>query len=226
MRKIIAIIPARGGSKRIPGKNLVHLANVPLILYSINYAKINPIIDDVYVSTDSKEIADFTLLNETKVLYRPEMLAMDSTSTIDVLKYHVSKDENIFHDNDLVVVLQPTNPLRLQSLLNDAIMIMEAKQVSSLATFSPLNKKFGRIVDDHFIPSNYTVGQRMQDIEPSYFENGLLYISQVDQIKTGILISKNTYPMITRDSFSYVDIDEKEDLLFAEFMIEKNGIEI
>ena len=225
MHKVIAIIPARKGSKRLPGKNLMLLGNEPLIVHSINYAiKNNILIDDVYVSTDSTDISSVALVAGAKLLNRPQKLATDTTSTIDVLKFHVSKDFQNLDDEDLIVLLQPTSPFRSNSLISQALDIIFNNKCNSLATFTPLNKKYGIIRDGSYIPVNYRIGQRIQEMEPNYFENGLLYISKVKNIRKGILLDGNTYPLITTDIFSYVDIDEKEDLLFAEYLIREQII--
>jgi len=221
MREVIAIIPARKGSKRLPGKNLLPLGGKPLIVHSIEYAKNDKNIDKIYVSTDSDEIAEVAISNGALLLKRPEELAQDTTSTISVLTYHLNNELSKYGGNDLVVLLQVTNPLRPKNLLTDALDIINTKNISSLATFTRLNKKYGKITDDKFIPVNYSPGQRMQDIEAQYYENGLLYIAKVGALREGELITEHTYPYITDDIYSHIDIDEEEDLLYAQFIYER-----
>jgi CMP-N-acetylneuraminic acid synthetase len=223
MNKVIAIIPARAGSKRLPGKNLLPLGGKPLIVHSIEYAKNNINIDEVYVSTDSNEICKVAEINGAILLDRPKELARDTTLTIDVLKHHLENELSDFKEDDLVVLLQATNPLRPENLITDALEIIKAENVGTLATFTMLNKKYGQISNDKYIPVNYKPGQRIQDIQAQYYENGLLYIAEAGTLRKGELINEQTYALVIDDISSAVDIDEEADLLFAEFLLERQS---
>ena len=221
--KVYVIIPARKGSKRIPGKNLAKLNGIPLIMYSIEYAKRHKNIDDIYVSTDSIEISNLAIKNGVNTLDRPAELAGDMILTQDVISFHLNK-EKIFEKNDIIIVLQPTSPFRNKHLLKNSLKLFELNKIDSLCTFSPLRKKYGSIKNNKFNPINYSFGQRSQDIVPDYYENGLLYISTVDCIMNKGMLNKNTYALITDDNESTVDIDEIEDLDFAEFLIKMRKV--
>ena len=108
-KKTVAIITARGGSKRLPNKNIMPFGDFPLLVHSINYAKENSdIIDDVYVTTDSDAIKQIATDYGAKVIHRPKAISGDSEPTITALQHALST----LHDIETVVLLQPTNPLR------------------------------------------------------------------------------------------------------------------
>ena len=86
-------------------------------------------------------------------------------------------------------------------------------------TVSRNHQKFGKISDGKFTPFNYNMGQRSQDLEPLYFENGLLYITKAEAILKDKILAKNNSPLIVNHAFSNVDIDTEEDLKYAEFVI-------
>lgn len=218
--KTIAIIPARGGSKRLPNKNILLLNGLPLIAHSILYAQNNnAIIDDVYVSTDDKNIKDIALKYGAKVIVRPSHLSGDTEPTVTALK-HVLETINETIEN--VVLLQVTNPLRPENLLKDAFEVFQNNNSESLFTVSRNHKKLGKIYNDKYIPFNYTIGQRSQDLEPLFFENGLLYISKAALILNETIISENAFPYVVNHPFVNVDIDTQEDLNYATYLHVKN----
>lgn len=217
--KYKVIIPARANSKRLPRKNMRLLGNIPLIQYSIDYALNNFKADEIWVNSDDKEIIEFAKTKGINTLVRPDILALDSTSTVDVLKFQINyfKDNNI--DCNSIILLQPTNPFRSNDLLSLAIKKFESSNRNSLATFSIHEKKIGKINSDFFTPTNYIPGQRSQDLEKAYFENGLLYITKCNSILLGEIITKDVYPLVCNDIESSVDIDYLEDFVFAEFVL-------
>lgn len=217
--KTIAIIPARGGSKRLPNKNILSLGGIPLLVHSILYAQQNnDIIDEVYVSTDDVAIKKIALEYGAKVIDRPDNLSGDFEPTVSVLKHVL---EIIERDVDHLILLQATNPLRPQELLKDAFEVYQKGDYDSLFTVSRNHQKLGKIVDDKFCPFNYAIGQRSQDLEPLYFENGLLYISKVSLILDNIIISENAFPLEVNHIFATVDIDTQDDLDYAEYLYQK-----
>ncbi|WP_422105122.1 cytidylyltransferase domain-containing protein [Winogradskyella sp.] len=222
MGKTIAIIPARGGSKRIPNKNIIDFNGLPLLVHSIHYAKANAdIIDEVYVSTDNDQIKAVAESYDALVIERPSTISDDTATTVSVLKHAL---QILGNDIDCVVLLQATNPLRPQTLLRDAYKTFKDKDCDSLFTVSRDHKKLGKINNDKFVPFNYKIGQRSQDLEPLYYENGLLYITKSELIKQGIIFNEQSFPYIVNHHFAKVDIDTYEDLKYAEYLI-SNGID-
>ncbi|WP_374174004.1 cytidylyltransferase domain-containing protein [Flavobacterium tructae] len=217
--KTIAIIPARGGSKRLPQKNIKLLGGIPLLAHSIMYAKANSaIIEEIYVSTDDESIKEIALKYGAKVIDRPADISGDHEATASALKHVL---QNIDHEVENVVLLQPTNPVRPESLLKETFEIYQKENSDSLFTVSRNYKKFGKITDQKFVPYNYKIGQRSQDMEPLYFENGLLYITKASLIFEDIIISEDAFPFKIDHIFANADIDTQEDFDFAEFLYHK-----
>lgn len=219
MSKTIAIIAARGNSIRLPGKNIMPLGDLPLIAHSIVFAQANyEIIDEVYVSTDCEAIKNIALQYGAKVITRPSEFAGEFEPTVSALKHVLQNIEMV----DSVVLLQPTNPLRPENLLKDAFAIYTSNQADSLFTVTRNQQKFGKIIDGRYIPFNYNLGQRSQDLEPLYFENGLLYISKASLIFENIIVSEMAIPFIVDHIYATIDIDTKEDLEYAAYILKKN----
>lgn len=217
--KTIAIIPARGGSKRLPQKNIKLLGGIPLLAHSILYARANnKIIDEVYVSTDDENIKKIALEFGAKVISRPESISGDLEPTVSALKNVL---EQIKDEVENVVLLQATNPLRPQDLLKEAFDIYQNEKYNSLFTVSTNHQKLGKIVNQKFIPFNYEIGQRSQDLAPLFFENGLLYITKTKLIMENIIIEENAFPFKIDSIFAGVDIDTQKDFDYAEYLYQK-----
>lgn len=217
--KTIAIIPARGGSKRLPQKNIKLLGEIPLLAHSILYAQANSdIIDEIYVSTNDEQIKKIALQFGAKVIDRPESLSGDLEPTVTALKNVL---EQLDDEVQNVIVLQPTNPIRPEKLLKEAFEIYIKKDCDSLFTVSRNHQKFGKIINQKFLPFNYKIGQRSQDLEPLFFENGLLYISKAKLILDNRIISENAFPLEIKNVFVNVDIDTQEDFDYAEYLFKK-----
>jgi N-acylneuraminate cytidylyltransferase len=173
------------------------------------------IIDAVFVSTYDALIKEIALKYGAQVIDRPSSISGDLEPTITTLQHALSvlnsTVENVF-------LLQPTNPLRPENLLKDCFEKYLSNNCDSLFSVSSNHHKLGKIVANKFIPFNYEIGQRSQDLEPLYFENGLLYISKASSILKGTLITENAFPYLVDHVFSKVDIDTKEDLDYAEYL--------
>lgn len=218
--KNIAIIPARGGSKRLPQKNIKLLDGFPLLSFSILFAHANSdIIDEIYVSTDDENIKNIALEYGAKVIDRPESISGDLEPTVSALKHVL---QSIDTDVENVILLQATNPIRPENLLKEAFKVYQEENCNSLFTVSRNHKKFGKITDQKFIPYNYKIGQRSQDIEPLYFENGLLYITKASLIIENIIISEDAFPFEIDHIFANVDIDTQEDFDYAKYLYHKH----
>ncbi len=219
--KVIAVIPARGGSKRLPHKNILPLNGIPLIAHSILYAQKHAFIDEVIVSTDSLQIAEISKQFNAKVIQRPKEISGDFEPTITALQHVVQqldqKPENI-------ILLQPTNPLRPENLLEEAFSVFQENQLNALFSVSPHIHKIGKIQNNKFLPFNYKYGQRSQDLEPFFYENGLLYITKSDEIIKGNIITEDAYPFQVHHVFGNVDIDSQTDFDYATFLLQNNKI--
>jgi CMP-N-acetylneuraminic acid synthetase len=215
------VIPARGGSKRFPKKNVIDFCGKPLIAHTIEYALESFSSNKIWVNTDDEEIKKIALGFGINITIRPEFLGSDTASTAEVLSFQCQQFEKDLILCDAIILLQATNPIRPEKLIVDCIDVFEINNRGSLASFSKLNKKYGQIQDDDFKPKNYQPGQRMQDINPDYFENGLIYITKTENLLKGEVITKDVFPFIYNGIESSVDIDEVDDLTFAEYVYKK-----
>jgi len=173
----IIIIPARGGSKGIPGKNIKLFNGIPLINYSINYAL--PIIpkNQIYISTDSEEIKKVVEDFGVKVIDRPDEISGDTATTESaishVLNYIDNKPEN-------VILLQATSPLRPKNSLNKIIEHFEDNKFDSLLTISSTHRFFweldGKNANPKYDFQNRLRRQDMKEDEIKYIENGSVYM--------------------------------------------------
>lgn len=214
--KTLIIIPARAGSKRLPGKNMMDFDGKPLIGHSISYALLHKsAVVDIVVSSDDPQILEYSKKQGVMTLQRPVHLASDTATTASVLQHAVQALPDEYHQ---VVLLQVTNPLRPENLLREALKVFTSQNVTSLCCISPLDKKFGVRREDNFIPKNYNFGERSQDLEPLFFENGLLYITKVDSIKKGVIITKDNFGFVVDHAYAHVDIDTQSDFDYALFL--------
>jgi len=177
----IAIIPARGGSKRIPKKNIKLLLGRPLIYYSIQQAKEAKYIDEVYVSTDNEEISEVAQSFGATVIKRPKYLATDISSTEDVI-FHVIlsviKRKYIDLDNSFVVLLQPTSPLKYSDDIEKAIEKIVKDGGDSLLGVCK-NDKFLWSQDGKSLNYDFMYRPRSQDKKWEFIESGALYITRL-----------------------------------------------
>lgn len=220
MPNAIAIIPARGGSKRLKRKNIMPFHGLPLLAHSIRYAQQFPhLIAKVLVSTEDAEIKKTALDYGAQVIDRPLELAGDLTSTLEVLQHAL---QYIPSNIEYLITLQATNPLRQNSLLPDCMQKIRNSSAQSLFSISPAPKKVGTLnSQSNFIPLNYKAGARSQDIPDLFFENGLIYITHRDLIAQGIIFDEHSLTHIVSDPSGQVDIDTEEDFRYGLHMFKE-----
>lgn len=209
---ILGLILARGGSKRLPGKNIRSFGGEPLIAMTIRQALESRRIDEVVVSTDDTAIADASGALGVEVLDRPAELALDESSTGSVLAHALSVWQG---DVELVVTLQPSDPLRPLGLIDRAIEVFLERQPDSVISVSPSSAKQGRVVDGWFEP-DYSPGTRSQDLEGSFRENGLVYVTRREVAERGDVFGSRIAPLVVDELFALGDIDTLEDFERAE----------
>lgn len=221
-QEIIAIIPARGGSKRIKNKNIRDFCGHPLIYYTIMAALKSEKIDRVIVSTEDETIGKIAIEYGAEVIWRPVQLSGDYATTVSVLEHCIKTLQDNAYIFNTVVTLQPTNPLRPLGLIDTIIDFYVNNSLDSLFTVSKSRNKLGRIIDNSLIPLNYKFGERSQDMESIYFENGLVYLSSVDFIMNEHnVISRNAFPYLIEEFYGEIDIDEEIDFELAIFFYKK-----
>ena len=215
---ILGLIPARGGSKGVPRKNICELAGIPLICYSITAARDATAIDSVVVSTDDQEIAAVAESYGARVPFiRPPELATDETPTAPVIAHALETLHDAGEEYDAFVLLQPTSPIRTAAHINEAYSIYEESDADSvISVYSAYDTRWERTAKG-VKKLNYTdAAIRRQDRNPEYVINGAIYVTNVDQfLQTSDTITGTTklYEMTKRES---VDIDTPFDLWLAE----------
>lgn len=228
MRKnILAIIPARSGSKGLKNKNIKLLNGKPLMAYTIEAAKESNIFDDIVVSTDSEEYAEIAKYYGANIPFlRPDFLSEDSTSTEDVimhlLNYYISNGKKF----EYFMILQPTSPLRSSEDIKTSLNMLKERNANAIVSVcecehSPVitTKLDNDMRLDGFLKE--ITGVRRQDFDNYYRINGAIYLCKVDYY----LQYKNFYD---KDCYAYVmdrkksiDIDDIYDFKFAEIMLTK-----
>jgi CMP-N-acetylneuraminic acid synthetase len=171
-KKILAITPARGGSKGIPRKNIKIIAGKPLLVWTIERALESKLIDKYVVSTEDKEISDVAKKNGAIVVERTMELAHDETKTIDVMIDALNHVDNDFKFS-IIVLLQCTSPFRGTNLIDNCIRRFVETGVDSLVTG----------YDCKLYPYKKSLPTRRQDIKPYFVNDGNVYVIKADLIK-------------------------------------------
>jgi N-acylneuraminate cytidylyltransferase len=217
--RIIAVIPARGGSKGIPGKNIRMLCDKPLIVHSVEQAKAAKHITDVYVTTDDADIAKAASNAGAKVIMRPASLSGDRASSESALKHVL---QSLKAEFDYVVFLQCTSPIRAEDDIDNAIKTIRDKDADSLLSVVQSHKFLWCEKDGQGQSINYDYRNRprRQDMNIQYMENGSIYI-----FKPWVLLELDNrlggdialYPMAPN---STIDIDDESDFISAELIMQ------
>lgn len=220
-KKIIAIIPARGGSKGIPRKNIKIFAGKPLIAYTIEVALKSRYLDRIIVSTEDKEIAEISKKYGAEVIKRPQRLANDFVAKEPVLEHaleHLRRHEN--YKPDLLVCLQSTSPLRTTADLDKAIRLFLENKVNSVVSVCQVEHSFCWYcrIDKYLKPifGRRFLRQRRQESGKVYMPNGAIYISRPETLfKQESFFGSKILPYIMPPERS-VDIDTDFDFKVAE----------
>jgi CMP-N,N'-diacetyllegionaminic acid synthase len=216
---VVAIIPARGGSKGIPGKNLVPLAGKPLIAFSIEQARDASSVSRVVVSTDSVEIADTARTFGADVVARPVELAGDTASSESALLHALDElRAKEGYEPDLVVFLQATSPLRRPSDIDGAVARLLHEDADSLFSCFPIPGFIWRRTSAGPVPLNYEPSRRptRQEAPEDIVENGSIYVFKpwvLTHLGSRLGGRIAVYPMSAHDSWQ---IDEPADVAFVE----------
>ena len=221
--QILAVIPARGGSKGIPKKNIRLMYGKPLISYSINNAKNSHYITDVFVTTDSDEIAEVAEEYGAEVIKRDESLSSDLV-TLDPVIYHakncVEKIKNKKYD--VVVTLQPTSPLLKVATLDNAIeYFIKGNFDTVISVINKPHLSWGK-KENKIVPL-YKERKNRQELPPQYFETGAFLIAKSDAVKINTRIGENVSVFEVPEEES-IDIDDKNDWLLTENIMKRKKI--
>lgn len=224
-KKVLAIIPARGGSKRLPRKNILPLGGKPLIGWTIEAAKNSAYIDDIFISTDDQEIAVVaSQFGITVPELRPEELSTDTATTQSVLFYTLEKYAK---EADIVVLLQPTSPFRTAKHIDEAIESLVEKSAFSVVSVTPCEHppQWSNTLPDNgsmkdFLRLGY--GKRSQDFGEAFRLNGAIYAYDIYRLLAigEMAYRENTYAY-KMPNYESIDIDNQIDFDMAEFFFQK-----
>ena len=227
-KRILGIIPARGGSKGIPHKNIMKICDKPLIAYSIEAAKESKYIDYILVSTDDTCIKEVSLRYGAKVPFlRPDEISTDRAKSIDVVLHGIDYLKEHNENFHYVILLQPTSPLRTSDDIDTAIeSVIEANKDSLISVCecseNPIlmrtieNEKLKPVLE--FNGDNL----RRQELPTFYVFNGAIYINKVDMLQNKKeFVDENTIPFIM-DIKRSIDIDNIIDAKIAEMILKEN----
>ena len=208
---ILGVIPARGGSKGLPGKNIRPIAGKPLIAWTIEAAESSKLLDKFVVSTEDFEISTISRRYGAEVLARPDELATDDATTLSVLQHILTKI-----DAEIIVLLQCTSPVRREGLIDICIKKFVESKADSVATGYMCNL---------FEWGSYS--GRRQDLSEFFHDDGNVYVIKADLIKRGVLWGEKMERVITRREENFEIDDEfdfwiNEQILINQFVKERN----
>lgn len=205
----LGLIPARGGSKGVLGKNIRMIYGKPLIVWTIERALRSNLLDRVVVSTDSEEIATVAKKAGAEILQRPDFLATDTASTLDVMIHAL----NNYPDADTITLLQATSPCRREGLIDECVREFRMNGYDSLATgFICDYKEYGK----NTLPR--------QQIEGFFYDDGNVYVMKADMVRHGDRYGKKIgHKFVSR--YENAEIDDMFDFWLLEKILEKQETE-
>ena len=226
-KRVLAIIPARGGSKGLPGKNIRSFCGKPLIAWPIGIAKQSKYVDKVLVSTDAEDIGAVAQEYEAEVSWRPDELASDTAIVADMLRYIINETRRNGENYDIIVLLEATSPMRTLEMVDECIEKLDSEKYDSVATFSESDPPPTRLwkiengLASTFLPhANPWLPRQQQEV--AYHLNGLVYgfkISKfLEENSTTLFVGKGA-AVIT--DVQCVDIDTLDDFELAEMLLGK-----
>lgn len=224
----LGVIPARGGSKRIPGKNLVPLNGVALIDYTLRAARASSRLSGFVVSTDSRQIADHATAWGCRVPeLRPSDMAGDRSPVIQALQHGLAMYERGGGPHvDVIVLLQPTSPLRRAEDIDRAIEVFERTDADTVTAVRPTQEHpywAWRDAGDGSVAPFFSIaemGMDRKDLPTAYSENGAAYVMRRELIDAGSIYGDRIVPYVM-DEIGSIDVDTPLDLAWAQFVLQR-----
>ena len=205
MKTLVGVIPARGGSKGVPRKNVRTICGKPLIAWSIEAAQQCSYLDEFVVSTEDEEIASIARECGAKVLKRPSALASDEATTISVLQHVLDEIPS-----ESLMVLQPTSPIRSTGLLNRCVEAYRQSGGDNLATG----------FDCKFCEFGSYDNMRRQDMKPFFYDDGNVYLIRHELVRAGRWSGDSITRFYTERAENY-EIDDEVDFFIVEKLLER-----
>nr|WP_320012028.1 acylneuraminate cytidylyltransferase family protein [uncultured Desulfobulbus sp.] len=230
--KILALILARGGSKRLPGKNIRSLGGKPLVVWSIDIVKDAPEICDILVSTDNSDIASISSNAGAYVPWlRPKRLATDTASSIDATLHALDWYESQRSEVDGILLLQPTSPFRTKETVRRGLEKFRTNGQQPVIGVSPTHahplwalKVEGNHLEPYIKHHGLTV--RSQELPLAYKVNGSFYLISPKDFRRhrSFFIESKTSPLVIQSQKESLDIDTEFDFNLAQFILNENNI--
>lgn len=226
--KILGLIPARGGSKGISKKNIKPLGGKPLLEYTFEAAKTSKLLNRIILSSDSKEIINIARqIGLEAPFLRPSNLALDESSSLDVIRHAINFFEVKGEYFDAICLLQPTTPFRKKGLIDEAIKKLQKKDFDSVITVRKVPAEF----NPHWVfeekngslklaTGDSKIITRRQDLPTAFHRDGALYLTRTNTIIQDKSLYGNHIGYIDTTEFPYVNIDLPEDWTKAEKILD------
>lgn len=222
-KTFLAIIPARGGSKRLPRKNVLDLCGKPLISWSVESGLKSKYIDKVIVTSDDDEILSISKEYGAEIIRRPDELASDTATTFDAIKHTIDNLEKY----DYIVLLQPTSPLRDEKHIDEAIELLVEKNADAVVSVCEMDHSplWSNTLPQDGNMNNFlrdeVLNKRSQDLAKYYRLNGSIYICKTNKLlkAQSFMLKENIFAYIM-DRKSSVDIDDEIDFKMANILAE------
>lgn len=233
MKKILFVIPARGGSKGIPGKNIKPMGGIPLICRSINIARKFVEDKDICVTTDSDEIINVVRQYGMEVPFkRPDYLATDTASSYDVLIHAVNFYKSKGIDYDWMVLLQPTTPFRkeedlrnmLDMMTDDLDMVVSVKKAETNPYYNCYAVNDQGYLKKFIKPQTQIVG-RQSEMPDIYEKNGSIYVIKIESLRKQKLNEFEKVYFYEMSKEYSIDLDEPLDWIFAEAVLDNHLVD-
>ena len=225
-KNILAIIPARGGSKGLPGKNIKPMLGKPLLVHAIDAIRESKYDIDIVVSTDSDEIALVASSVGVETIKRPDYLATDKALVKDAIQYTIQKLRELGREYKEMILIEATSPLRDGKDIDECLDVFyKHSEVDCLATFSELDPPVTRVWDiKNNIPTPFIKGSNpfrpRQEQKSGYYMNGLVYVFNINTLMsndTDTLFIGKQLAVITHKPI--IDIDTQMDFEIAELIL-------
>lgn len=230
--KIVALIPARGGSKGIQKKNLQKIAGKTLVEITILQSRACAEIEKIYLSTDDEEIAEIGKVNNSEIIVRPAEYSTDDALASDVVKHFIDSQKLSLSREDrktLIIYLQPTSPFRSTKLIKESIEKYREHNTPTVSVMKPnINILKLLKIDDHGriqpLDPNASPTSNRQTLSDNFVATGEVYVFSVENfLENEDIPVVNAFPVISKSRYQ-IDIDSPMDLEIAQLIGERNGI--
>jgi CMP-N-acetylneuraminic acid synthetase len=228
--EVVAIIPARGGSKRLPRKNVLPISGKPCIAWTIEAAINSKFIDHIVVSTDDEETKMIGRMHsDIHIVDRPAELGTDSSTSVDVVSHVLEDKKTTLKNASWLILLQPTSPLRTVEDIDAAFELVDQKHAQGAISVCQVSHprewiahaKPGESLKEYFLGTD--LGGRVQDFPKAYTINGAIYIIRIDLfMREKTFFADSAILAYDMDRSKSVDIDDEFDFKLAEYLLGTN----